>query len=89
LECKYIATNIEKYKSLKGNQKAILSKIREIHKTLFNTKLPNNFAGVDVFTTLKLEVDKFNLNFKVFTRAPKTQNDNKPPYVHFQTVESA
>jgi hypothetical protein len=64
-------------------------KIREIHKALFNTKLPNNFAGVDVFTTLKLTADKFNLNFKVFTRAPKTQDENKPPYVHFQTVESS
>jgi hypothetical protein len=89
LECIYIATNFEKYKSLRGNPRKILSKIKQIHKEIFNTTIPKNFIGVDVLATLKLAADKFNLNFTVFTRDPKTQEDDKPPYVYFQAVESA
>jgi hypothetical protein len=89
LECIYIATDIEKYRSLKGNLKQIMSKIKVIYHTLFNAKLPNNFEGVDVFSTLKLAADKFNLTFTIFTREPKAQDNEKPPYVLFETIESS
>jgi hypothetical protein len=79
LECIYISTHENQYKSLKGYKRMIEARIEEQYKEIYGKPLPKDYAGEPTEATLLECSNKYNILYKVYAiRTPEnTSKDSK------------
>jgi hypothetical protein len=66
LEVIYIATHYKEYQNMKGRKQSIIPRLKELYKDMYKKPFPENFHGLEAFSTLRHASSEYDINFVVY-----------------------